>query len=260
MTDSEKIALILCLDENKANLYEEECKLAVKSWRSLNHQLKDIDIYVYINKSANIKQETLDFLKSFNNVFFKYYNFFMEQACLNTLYCQYLFEKDYSEKYDYSIYTDTDLYIQKPIPSYLFYRNKNVFLTYDLSKNLDQLNDGNLSSPILYRYLNNTSLNIKTFNTLFVVNVLKNKLFAELKKLLTSLQHKSYFQQYILFDNDSYYFEESIYDFAYQQHIINNNNSIILNEQTFINNQNLGIDNSKTYLFYHQHLKNQNEQ
>lgn len=236
---NKKIALILCLDENKENKYEYECLYCVKHWRNLNHFLNDIDIIIYIEKNANISHNTILKLKKFKNIIFKTYEFKLPYLCLNTLYCQYLFEK-YEVNYDIGIYIDLDLYIQNDIPKKYLLTDKTMFCIY----NLNIISNNDLTYN--YRIKNMAILNTYAFNTFFIINFVKHKIFQKLYSIMMSDDYLDFFKKYIIFNNDDFYFEEGIYDYAKFNNILNNTNCLFVNECDFILNNNI---------FLHQHIK-----
>ena len=170
-----KIALLLCLDSNKENKYEYECLHAIYSWRNTKHLLSDIDILVYINKVINISASTLNKIKSYKNIKFRYYSFDYTYTCLNTLYCQYLFEINEND-YDYGIYIDLDMYLTHSIPDNLLFSCKSIFCYYNQREAL--IHNYNVDK---YRRISCLNANIYEFNTNFVINNRKNKIEQEVK-------------------------------------------------------------------------------
>lgn len=80
-----------------------------------------------------------------------------------------MFEKKFQDIYDYSIYIDLDMYLQKPLPMQLF-NGKTILSYYDLRRLDDQPN-------LMHRLIYNINHRIYTFNTYFIINRLKFKLF-----------------------------------------------------------------------------------
>lgn len=247
-----KIALILCLDSNNARAkYEYECLLNIYHWRSTNHILKNCDILIYIEKSSNIKTATLHTIKKYENIKIKYYEFNTKYKCLNTLYCQYLFEIN-EIQYDYGIYIDLDLYLINQIPLQYLFQDKTVFYTYTINNKFEKDSFG-------YRLLNCSKLNILPFNTFFIINKRQNNIFSKLYKCMYSKEYNNFFNRYLLYDNDTFYYEEGVYDYAYYTNIINTNNSLFITENE-LNILNLSYNkfvtpiNILSYIFIHKHI------
>ena len=45
-----------------------------------------------------------------------------------------------------------------------------------------------------------------------------------------SKEYNNFFNRYLLYDNDTFYYEEGVYDYAYYTNIINTNNSLFITE------------------------------
>ena len=234
-----KIALLVCLDSNsKKNLYEFEFNKCIQHWKNYARELSNIDIYVYIQKNTKLLPKTIQFIHSIENLKVVQYTTNFKYLFLNTMYCQYLFEKDFQKKYDYAIYIDLDMYLQKPLPQQLF-SNKTVLSHYSLNSLVDQPN-------LIHRIIYNMNHRIHTFNTYFIINRLKLKLFEKLFNLVNDDQYIEFFNKNYLYKNDWYFFEECIYDYAYNINILNNRNCVFFNTDI--------ISNSSSSLFKHEHI------
>lgn len=234
-----KIALIVCLDSNsKKNLYEQEFIKCIQHWKKNAKELSCIDIYVYIQKNTKLLSKTVSFIRSTANIKVIYYTIDFQYLFLNTLYCQFLFEKKFQGVYDYSIYIDLDMYLQKPLPMQLF-NDKTILSYYDLRKFDDQPN-------LMHRLIYNINHRIYTFNTYFIINRLKLKLFEQLFKLTSDKQYIDFFNAYYFYKNDSYFFEEGIYDYAYNINVLNNMNCMFFSTNV--------ISDSNKALFKHEHI------
>lgn len=237
MQNNKQIALIVCLDQNKINKYEYECLFCIKTWQTKKHKLSDIDIIVYVEKNITIHKSTLTTLHAYPNIQFRQYEFNCKYLFLNTLYCQYLFET-YETAYEYGIYIDLDLYLKHDIPKNYIFQDKTIFCIYtELNK---------IEHNINYRLLNNIKMNLCTFNTYFIINNRKNMIFTQLINLINSSQYDEFFNKNILYKNDSFYYEEGIYDYAQSIGIINNRNSRFIDVKHISENTNA--------LFTHKHI------
>ena len=239
MIDTNTIALLVCLDSNtKKNLYEYEFIKCIQYWKKNSGFLKDIDIYVYIPKNTVLSAQTLTFLRNTDHINVQQYSASFKYLFINTLYCQYLFEVQFKNRYNYSIYIDLDMYLQKMLPTTLF-NNKTVLTYYELNKIENQPN-------LTYRIIKNLNNNILTFNTYFIINFLQNQLFEQLFSFVNNNEYKNIFTESYLVDNDWYFFEECIYDYAYKLGIINNINCRFLHTGI--------VSNSKNSYFKHIHI------
>lgn len=246
MTDHSQIALVLCLDQNKENKYEYECINCILSWKNKNNYLSDIDIVVYIHKDTKLDISTINFLKKYKNVSFRQFEYDVKYALLKTIYAQYLFEK-YETNYQYGIFIDLDMYLTKCIPTNFVFNDKSIFCIYDKS-NINQT-----ELALMQRYKYNIDNNIKTFNTEFIINNRKNYIFEKLKELIDSKEFNLFFDLNYLHDNDYFYYEEGIYDYAYSKNILNDDNSLFVNIDNVASESYDNINDNQ--FFVHMHIK-----
>ena len=239
-----KIALVLCLDQNKDNKYEYECLYCIKCWTRKLNTLANVDIIIYVKENVAISTSTVKELLKYKNIsFYKYsYPYKHNHVLLNKLYCWYLFEK-YETLYQYGIYIDLDLYLTHTIPTNFLFNGKNVFCIY---KELDKT-----ENLINYRIKNNQQNNIYTFNTQFIVNNRKNKIFEKLVSFIDNEGYESFFNDNIFHDSDMFYYEEGIYDYAFSLGIINSENSNFIDVKK--------ISGMPDSFFVHKHIKSLHE-
>ena len=236
--DYRKIALVLCLDRNKENKYEYEFINCVRQWRGVRHNLSNIDIIVYMENGISVNQKTLEFINNTSGIYVRRYdNPHKKYLMLNTIYCQHLFERD-EKQYDYSIQMDLDMYLKKGIPTEYLFLDKNIFCIYSRSSSDDVFN---------YRLHNNNISGIKTFNTFFKICKSKNNLHGKILDLIDSPQYTEFFEKNILVQNNCFYYEEGLFDYAYHIGVLNDDNCIFF----FF----FYIANDSMSIFNHRHIK-----
>lgn len=239
------IALIICLDKNKKIFnkngdvkcfyyYEYEAIKCVKSWRKNAGWLKHIPIYAFIFDDNKPTQKTLNVLEQYDVKFIELKNINFDYLFLNTLYIQYYCIHNLKESI--FIYSDLDLYINNPIPEEFIQQSndKLVIAYYDRNTiNMDYHD---------YRYYNILKLHGYNHNTYFMITNKNNNYIDIIYNLIGSKEYEEFFKKYIHFQktNDSYYYEEGLYDFAYLK--------------TLINFYHLGISYLEEHYFTHKHL------
>lgn len=241
--DKDKSALVLCLDQNKENKYEYECLHCIKCWLNKTNYLSGIDILIYIKDNVNISINTLNALQKHKNVFIRRYtypaSYKHNHILLNKLYCWFIFEK-FETKYQYGIYADLDLYLMRALPAQdAIFNDKNVFCVYS---------EPNNNEIVIYkRFESNQQKGIYTFNTEFIINNRKNQIFEKLVQLIDDKGYETFFNANFLYENDMYYYEEGIYDYAFYINIINDKNSNFIDLKQ--------ISGTANSFFMHKHIR-----
>ena len=210
------IALILCIERNKAYItedlrkdykfYEYEAIKCVTSWRNNAGWLKDIPIYCLCCTKNKPSIKTIEELRKLNVTYIEDYNPDIDNSkylFLNAVYTQYYFSK-LLKNYKL-IYLDLDIYIQNPFPKD-FIDSELVSIAYYDKQPLKP-------DEFVYRY-NNLDI---CFNTYFMIFNANDKFIDTHYQLISDFNYNQFFKDKIYYKqtDDDYFFEEGLFDYVY---------------------------------------------
>ena len=139
----------------------------------------------------------------------------------------------------------------KSLPLQLF-NNKTVLTYYSLNYIYDTYKFNTGEPNLLNRFIKNDNNKIYTFNTYFIINYLKQNIFQKLVNLIDCKEYNNFFNLNYLYNNDDYYYEEGIYDYAYKINILNNFNCRFISTDIITGRMTLNIP--YTPYFKHVHI------